>query len=134
MGSFGLDEGVRACGSVTGAPARSARGAAGLKLARDGLFSPRRGERVPVQMHGAFAVFGQVVVITWGCGVPVARQSLSSLAICNKHTFPPHLGMRGSQAGLPKQNDAAPEGERMHERISVAERSLPSIHAVRCQE
>ena len=47
-----------------------------------------------VQTHGAFAVFGQLV------------------------------GMRGSQTGLPKQNDEAREGERMRQRMSGAERGL----------
>ena len=104
------DEDVRTCGRVTGPRRRACAAlarlraapaaAAGLKRAPEGLFHASR-RAGTVQMHGAFAVFGQVVVITWGCG--------------------------GSQAGLPKQNDAAQEGERMHERMSVAERVLQAV-------
>ena len=55
-----------------------------------------RGARVSCK-HGAFAVFGQLVM------------------------------MRGSQTGLLKQNNGSQEGKRMRERISGAEHGLQAV-------
>ena len=79
------DEDVRTCGRVTGPRRRACAAlarlraapaaAAGLKRAPEGLFHASR-RAGTVQMHGAFAVFGQVVVITCGCGA--AKQACRS--------------------------------------------------------
>ena len=104
MGRAGRQDGVPACGRVTGPPRRACAApgclraapaaAVGLKRAREGLFHASRRAGSVQLTHGAFAVFGHFV------------------------------GMQGSQTGLPKQNDGAREGERMRERMSGAERVL----------
>lgn len=80
--------------STVRAPARGS--ATGLQRAREGMpYASRRAGGV--QTRGAFAVFGQLVM------------------------------MRGSQTVLMKQNDGAQEGKHMREHIPGAEHGLQAV-------